>query len=134
MPFRAMLDTNIVSVLMRDARGPLRRRIETFGLGDVCISIITSAELRFGYEKTPSSKAAGNLESIMSGFAILPFEVPADAHYGRVRAELQRLGRPIGPNDLWIAAHALSLGLILVTANIGEFSRVRGLRVENWLD
>jgi tRNA(fMet)-specific endonuclease VapC len=134
MPIRAMLDTNIVSALMRAPNGPAQRRLATFGAEDVCISIIVLAELRFGFEKNPLAKSGRNLDRILGSIQVAPFEPPADEHYARLRAGLQKEGRPIGPNDLWIAAHALSLGLILVTANTREFSRVPGLMVENWLD
>jgi tRNA(fMet)-specific endonuclease VapC len=134
MALRAMLDTNIVSVLMHDPLGPLLRRITRFGHADTCISIVTVAELRFGAAKNPSARAVANLGRVAEAFAVLPFESPADEAYGTIRAQLESIGKPIGPNDLFIAAHALSLGLILVTANIREFSRVPGLAVENWLD
>jgi tRNA(fMet)-specific endonuclease VapC len=129
-----MLDTNIVSVLMRDQHGSVRQRLEVLGPEAACMSIISLGELRFGVEKTPSTKVALNLRRLLSGLQVVAFEASADEHYGRIRAHLAGSGRPIGPNDTWIAAHALSLGLILVTANVREFSRVPGLVVENWLD
>jgi tRNA(fMet)-specific endonuclease VapC len=134
MPVEFMLDTNIVLALMRAPWGPLRRRIETVGESSVCVSIVTTAELHFGAALTPSSKGLANFALIMRGLRVLPIEPPADANYGRIRADLHRRGRLIGPNDMWIAAHALALDLTLVTANTGEFSRVPGLRLENWLD
>jgi tRNA(fMet)-specific endonuclease VapC len=134
MSVEFMLDTNIVSALMRAPWGPLRRRIEAVGGSAVCVSIVTTAELHFGAALTPSSKGLSNFELILRGLRVKPIEPPTDAHYGRIRANLQRRGRLIGPNDLWIAAHALALDLTLVTANTGEFSRVPGLRLENWLD
>jgi tRNA(fMet)-specific endonuclease VapC len=133
MSFSFMLDTNIVSALMRAPWGALRRRIETVGESSVCVSIVTTAELHFGAALTPSSKGLANFALILRGLRVVPIEPPADAHYGRIRADLQRHGRTIGPNDLWIAAHALALDLTLITANTGEFSRVEGLRMENWL-
>ena len=71
---------------------------------------------------------------MLSTIDVLPFDVPADTEYGRIRAELEAAGRPIGPTDLFIAAHASSMGVILVTHNVGEFCRIRGLKVENWLN
>ena len=134
MALRAMLDTNMVSELMRDQCGKVRRRLEDFGPQDACMSIISLGELRFGAEKTKSPKVARNLALVLSGVAVVSFEPPADEHYGRIRAHLTRFGRPIGPNDLWIAAHALALDLTLIPANTREFARVPGLRLENWLD
>ena len=131
---QVMLDANIVSALMRDPLGSLRKRIEARGEGAICISIVVSAELHFGASKNPSARGLANFERILHGLAVVPLASPVDEHYGRLRAHLQRGGRPIGPNDIWIAAHALTLGLILVTANVREFSRVPGLIVENWLD
>ena len=128
-----MLDTNVVSALMRAPWGALRQRIEMVGEGAVCVSIVTTAELHFGAALTPSSKGLANFKLILRGLRVMPIEPPTDAHYGRIRADLHKRGRLIGPNDLWIAAHALALDLTLVTANTGEFSRVEGLRMENWL-
>lgn len=129
-----MLDTNIVSELVRSPRGNLRARLDAFGGNAVCISVMTAAELRYGVLKKGSAKLAHGVEAVLGDIAVLPFDVPADLEYGRLRARLTAAGTPIGPVDFFIAAHALSLGLILVTANVGEFSRVAGLRVENWLD
>lgn len=134
MAFRAMLDTNILSALMREPRGPVRHRLQKFGANDVCMSIISACELRFGAERKKSAKVQKQIELITMAVPIVPFEEPADSWYGRIRASLAATGRPIGPNDLFIAAHALSLGLTLITANTREFSRVPGLSVENWLD
>ena len=92
-----------------------------------------AAELRFGAEKSGSSKLADRIDLILSALEILPVEAPADRHYGEIREQLARQGTPIGPNDLLIAAQALALNLTVVTANVQEFSRVPGLGVENWL-
>jgi len=132
--YRAMLDTNIVSELVRSPRGNLRARLDAFGSEAVCISIISASELRYGVLKKGSSKLAHGVEAVLLDLAILPFAAPADLEYGKLRAALTAAGPPIGPVDFFIAAHALSLGLILVTANVREFSRVPGLAVENWLD
>lgn len=129
-----MLDTNIVSALMGDPYGATRKRLERFGVANACVSIISAAELWYGAERTTSKRIAAEVEAITSLVAVVPFEHPADHEYGKLRAYLQRLGTPIGPNDLFIAAHALSLGAMLVTANTREFFRVPGLVVENWLD
>ncbi len=129
-----MLDTNMISALMRDDVGAIWAKAEAFGLADICTSIFVAAELRFGADRVGSRRIHNEVRDILATIPVIPFESPADEHYGRIRAHLQREGRPIGPNDTWIAAHALSLGLTLVTANVREFSRVPGLAVENWLD
>lgn len=100
---------------------------------NICTSIIVSSELRFGAIKKGSVKLTQHLEAILSAMEVLPYEDPADSHYALLRNHLETEGKPIGPNDMLIAAHALSLNLILVTANMGEFSRVPGLTVENWI-
>lgn len=129
-----MLDTNIVSDLVRNPQGSVTRHIVQVGSEAVCVSIITAAELRYGCARKGSARLLANVEAILGSIQILAFDVPADAEYGAIRAELEAAGRPIGPNDLLIAAHAYALEAVLVTANTGEFSRVRGLQVENWLD
>jgi tRNA(fMet)-specific endonuclease VapC len=132
---KAMLDTNTVSALIRSPNhSPARERLVGFGVDRVCISIISSAEISFGFAKRPSAKLRRSLDLLLQTLPIMPFEAPADAQYGNLRAHLAAIGRPIGPNDLFIAAHALALDLTLITANVGEFSRVPNLRVENWLD
>lgn len=128
-----MLDTNIVSELVRNPRGDVVGHIAAVGADRVCVSIITAAELRYGCAKRGSAKLAAQIEAILGSLQVVAFDVPADAEYGAVRTRLEQAGRPIGPNDLLIAAHAMALGAVLVTANVGEFSRVEGLRVENWL-
>ena len=129
-----MLDTNIVSDLVRNPQGPVTRHIVKVGPEAVCVSIITVAELRYGCARKGSAKLLASVEAILGSIQVLAFDVPADAEYGKIRVELEAAGKPIGPNDLLIAAHAYALGAVLVTANMGEFSRVRGLHVENWLD
>ena len=128
-----MLDTNIVSELARNPHGAVTRRIAEVGPDAICISIITAAELRFRCAKKGSPKLMAQIEAILGSLQELALDVPADAEYGGIRAELEAAGKPIGPNDLFIAAHAYALGAVLVTANTGEFTRVRALRIENWL-
>lgn len=134
MSHLAMLDTNIVSELARSPRGRLLEQIAIVGEDRICISTITAAELRYGIRKKGSVKLERDIGAVLATLDILPFEPPTDAFYGQIRHALTSTGTPIGPVDFFIAAHALSLGLTLVTANIGEFSRVPGLKVENWLD
>jgi tRNA(fMet)-specific endonuclease VapC len=129
-----LLDTNSVSDLMSNPRGPVAREIGRVGEERVCVSIIVSAELIYGSEWKRSKALEHRMSEIMRTMRrILPFEQPADRKYGELRAHLRRAGRMIGPNDLLIAAHALALGAVLVTDNVEEFERVPGLVVENWL-
>ena len=128
-----MLDTNIVSDLVRNPQGKIYDKIVEVGGDAVAISIITAAELRYGCAKKGSAKLLAQVEAILGGIEIVALEVPVDAEYGGIRAELEAAGQPIGPNDLLIAAHCSTLGFTLVTANVSEFSRIRGLTVENWL-
>jgi tRNA(fMet)-specific endonuclease VapC len=130
---QAMLDTNTVSEVMRRPDGPVGIRFKA-SRDKLAISVLVAAELRFGALKKKSDQLVRRVESILSVLPILPLDHPADRHYAQIRHHLEAAGRPIGPNDLLIAAHALALDITLVTANIREFSRVPNLRVENWLD
>lgn len=130
---RHLLDTNIVSDLVRNPQGRIAQRIAEVGEDAVCTSIIVAAELRYGAAKKGSERLTGQLERVLTGLEILPFEEPADAVYGDVRAQLEAAGTPIGGNDLLIAAQALALGHSVVTDNEREFSRVPNLKVVNWL-
>ena len=128
-----LLDTNIVIYVIK------RRPVEVLGVfnenaGRMAISAITLSELFHGAEK--SAKVAQNLavvEEFASLLEVLPYSAKASQHYGAVRAALEKAGRPIGVNDLHIAAHARSEGLTLVTNNLSEFERVPGLLTENWV-
>jgi tRNA(fMet)-specific endonuclease VapC len=130
---RYLLDTNIISDLVRNPQGMAAERIATVGESNICTSIIVAAELRYGCAKSGSKRLLKAVEDLLGEIAVLPFEVPADLDYGRIRSELEAAGRPIGSNDLLIAAHACATGATIVTANEDEFRRVRGLKVENWL-
>ncbi len=130
---RYLLDTNILSHLIRNPSGPVSERLRFILPETACTSIIVSAEIRFGLSKGVSKKLKIQAEKVLDVLDILPLEKPVDEHYGKIRVFLNRAGKPIGGNDLLIAAHALALDLTLVSANIREFSRVPGLRVENWL-
>jgi len=134
MSARFLLDTNILSDLVRHPQGVIAERIASEGEASVCTSIIVAAELRFGALKRDSVRLTRQLETILSAIEVLPLEKPADQHYGKLRAYLERKDQMIGPNDMLIAAHALSIDCAVVTANRGEFFRVPGLKVENWLD
>jgi tRNA(fMet)-specific endonuclease VapC len=133
MTMRFLLDTNIVSDLVRHPRGTISDRIAEVGEEHVCTSIIVAAELHFGATRKNSSRLTAQLEAVLGAIDVLPLEAPVDAVYGAIRARLERTGRPIGANDLLIAAHALTLGHAVVTDNEREFLRIDDLRVENWL-
>lgn len=130
---RYMLDTNIISDLIRNPQGRAAKRIAKVGEDNICTSIIVAAELRYGCAKSGSDRLLRVVEDLLGEIDVLPLEIPADSEYGGIRAELEAAGRPIGGNDLLIAAHAYATGAIIVTANADEFKRVRGLKVENWL-
>ena len=130
---RYLLDTNIVSDLVRHPQGRVAERIRKVGEGRVCTSIIVATELRYGAAKRRSQRLTEQLDAVLDVLEILPFETPADAAYGLIRARLEQSGRPIGGNDLLIAAQALSLDCVIVTDNEAEFARIQGLARENWL-
>ena len=128
-----MLDTNTVSELARNPQGIVAEHIAEVGPDVISVSVIVAAELRFGCAKKGSAKLLAQIEAILDSIPVIALDVPADTKYGGIRAELEAAGKTIGPNDLLIAAHACVLDAVLVTANVGEFERVRGLQVENWL-
>lgn len=132
---RHLLDTNICIELIRGRSSEtLLAKLRRRKIGSVGLSAITLAELQFGVAR--SSDPDRNriaLAEFVAPLPIVPFDDSAASAYGRLRADLQRTGRPIGPMDMLIAAHALSLNVALVTNNTREFRRVPGLRVENWL-
>ena len=128
-----LLDTNILSDLVRRPQGAVADRIAQVGEDAVCTSIIVAAELRYGAAKRQSERLIRQLDLILSRLPILGLDAPMDEAYAAIRTHLERAGTPIGGNDLLIASQARSLGLTVVTANIGEFSRVPDLSVETWL-
>jgi tRNA(fMet)-specific endonuclease VapC len=128
-----MLGTNIISDLIRNPQGRAAKRIAKAGEDNICTSIIVAAELRYGCAKSGSTRLLKAVEDLLGEIDVLPFDVPADGEYGGIRSELEAAGRPIGSNDLLIAAHAYTLDATIVTANTAEFKRIRGLNVENWL-
>lgn len=130
---RYLLDTNIVSDLVRNPQGRIAQKIREVGEHQVCTSIIVASELRYGAAKRQSVRLTTQLQAVLSAIAVLPFESPADAAYGTLRARLERSGRTIGDNDLLIASHALALGCTIVSDIEREFVRIPGLPNENWL-
>jgi tRNA(fMet)-specific endonuclease VapC len=131
---RYLLDTNILSDLVRHPQGRVAVCIAQVGEGSVCTSMIVASELRFGAAKRNAPKLTAQVEAILAAMDVRPFDTPADHEYAKLRLHLEQAGTPIGPNDMLIAAHALAAESILVTANTSEFVRVPGLVVENWLD
>ena len=130
---RYLLDTNIVSDLVRNPQGRVAQHIRKIGEVQVCTSIIVAAELRYGAAKKQSPRLTAQLQAVLGALEMLPLQKPADVTYGELRSRLEKAGRPIGGNDMLIAAQALTLGLTLVTDNEREFARVKDLRRENWL-
>jgi tRNA(fMet)-specific endonuclease VapC len=130
---RFMLDTNIVSDIVRHPQGRVAKRIAEVGETLVCTSIIVAAELRCAAARKGMPRLAEQLESVLRAIIVLPLEAPVDVVYGALRARLEEVGQPIGANDLFVAAHALALRCTLVTDNERDFSRIKALPVENWL-
>ena len=131
---RFLLDTNILSDLIKHPQGSIFEKISQVGEESIFTSILVASELRFGVCKKGSYALKKRVESILSNIDVLAFDEPSDQHYATIRDYLEKNGTPIGPNDMLIAAQALALNSILITANLREFSRVPGLSVENWLD
>lgn len=131
--FRYLLDSSSMSDLIRHPGGRVARRFAVVGEPVVCTSIVVACELRFGAAKKGSSELSSRIDQLLASFNVLPLDREADRHYAEIRTYLSRQGRPIGSNDLLIAAHTLALDLILVTDNVDEFARVPGLSIENWL-
>lgn len=128
-----LLDTNILSDLIRQPDGAVASKIAEAGEEAIATSIIVAGELRYGAQRRGSQRLASKIEELLTLVPVLPLKDDADAHYGRLRAELERRGTPIGANDMLIAAHALAIGATLVTDNARAFERVDGLEIVNWL-
>ena len=131
--FRYLLDTNILSEFIRNPRSLVSKRLAGVGEATVCTSTVVACELRFGAKKKGSSRLEERVDEVLASLEVLPLDKESDRHYAEIRTYLSRKGRPIGSNDLLIAAHTLALDLILVTNNVDEFARVPGLSIENWL-
>lgn len=131
---RYMLDTNICIYLIKHKSPQVFEKLQEHNPDEICISVVTYAELVHGVEK---SKAVERnrlaLTILLSNIEILDFDMKAAEEYGRIRADLEKKGTPIGPLDMMIAGHAKSLGYTVVTNNVGEFKRVEGLQHENWV-
>ena len=133
MTYLYLLDTNIISDLVKHPNGKIAQRIAEVGEICICTSIVVACELRFGSEKNSSLRLKQQVDQILELIAVLPLESPIEFHYAEIRSYLEREGTSIGANDLLIASHGLALDLTVVTANVREFSRVPNLAVENWL-
>jgi tRNA(fMet)-specific endonuclease VapC len=136
MPARYLLDTNILSDLLKKPAGRAAQKISSLPPDErdlLATSIIVAAELRYGVAKSGSSVLADRVDQLLDAIEVLPLEPKADHHYGRIRSQLERAGTVIGGNDLLIAAQVLAIDAILVTDNVREFKRIKGLLFENWL-
>ena len=130
---RYMLDTNIVAYAKNNRPEVVYERMSRFDPEDLCVSVITLAELEYGvFNSSNPERNQLALTLFLANIEVVPFDDDAAVEYGRIRADLKRKGTPIGANDLMIAAHAKSLGVTLVTNNTGEFERVEGLMLEDW--
>ncbi len=128
-----ILDTKVLSELIRNPRGAIVQRLAEEPADTVCTSIVVASELRFGARKKGSAVLIQRVEQLLAAVAVLPLDEPADEHHADIRTVLEREGTPIGSNDLLIAAHARSRELTVVTNNLREFQRVPRLKVEDWL-
>jgi tRNA(fMet)-specific endonuclease VapC len=130
-----MLDTDISSYIIKRSHNDVLTRLQQVPVGDVCISVITNCELLYGVELSPRrSQDQTALDAYLRHVEVLQYLDEAALHYAQIRAALKSSGKMIGVNDLFIAAHARSLGLTLVTNNTREFGRVQGLQLENWTE
>jgi tRNA(fMet)-specific endonuclease VapC len=135
MSARFMLDTNICIYLRRNRPPEVTARFQQMSPGDAVISVITYGELLYGAQHSRQrTKALETLERLVSFLPVLPLPAEASQAYGEIRADLTARGEMIGGNDLWIAAHSKSAGLTLVSNNEREFKRVRGLKLQNWIN
>jgi tRNA(fMet)-specific endonuclease VapC len=133
MTMRFLLDTNALSHLIRDPRGPVAQRLAAVGDAEIFTSVVVAGELRFGARKKGSAVLADRVDQLLASIAVAPLEAGVDRHYADIRHALESSGQLIGANDLFIAAHALEQDATLVTDNVAEFQRVPGLRIENWV-
>jgi tRNA(fMet)-specific endonuclease VapC len=130
---RYMLDTDICSYVMKRSHDALLRRLQKVPVSEVCVSVVTKSELLYGVEVSPRRQQdEAALNAFLNYVEVLDFPDNASSHYAQIRAQLKKSGKMIGANDLFIAAHARSLGLTLVTHNTQEFRRVHRLAIEDW--
>ena len=130
---RYLLDTNVCVDYLNGRYPAVVARVQSSAPDDLCLSSVVVGELRYGADRSSRPKTNhSRIDSLVAEIECLDFDLRAATLYGRVRSGLEKVGRPIGPNDMLIAAHALSRRLVLVTDNVDEFRRVKGLKVENW--
>ena len=130
---RYMLDTDTCSYIMKRSHPLVLKRLQSVPVSDVCMSVVTKAELLYGVEVSPRrAQDAAALAAFLPYVEALDLTDNAAIHYAKIRADLKKRGEMIGANDLFIAAHARAMGLMLVTNNLAEFERVHGLSLENW--
>ncbi len=135
MRLRYLLDTNICIYIAKNRPDAVLNRFKQLSVGEVAMSVITHGELCYGACKSRHREEAYKaLAELATMIPVVPVSSQAGERYGEIRSELENSGRLIGNNDLWIAAHALVLGVALVTNNAREFARVPGLQVENWVE
>lgn len=134
MTLRFLLDTNILSDAIRNPRGAAVKMMRNVRLSSLCTSSIVSSEMRYGALKNGSQRLLQDVEGLLGWIAVMDYDEESSRAYAEIRTSLERAGKVIGLTDLHIAAHARALGLTLVTDNIREFSRVEGLKIENWLE
>lgn len=130
---RYLLDTNILSALIRSPRGPVTEQIRRVGEARVYTSVIVEAELRYGAARKGSERLSRQVEAVLGSVPIEPWREPFGRIYAELRLGLERAGTPIGANDLLIGAQALADGSVLVTDNTREFERLTDLTIENWV-
>ena len=129
---RYLLDTNILSDLIRNPHGAVRARIVAVGEDTICTSAVVAAELRYGARLKGSASLTERIEELIARVRVQAWPVDASTSYATIRVALERAGTPIGANDLLIAAHALAIGAVMVTANQREFERIPDLAIEDW--
>ena len=133
MTLKYLLDTDVFSLMVKGQDAAINTRLQSLTKGEAVLSVITAGEFYYGVAHAPVSALRDQrAQRLLDFFGLLPLDGEVATRYGTVRAELRRAGTPIGPNDLWLAAQALALGLVMVTRNAREFKRVRGLKVETW--
>lgn len=133
MPRLFLLDTNILSHLVRQPQGPVAEHIAEVGEANVLTSVVVACELRYGAAKRGSRRLTRQVEAVLGALTIRPLESDIERVYASIRVTLEKRGTPIGAHDMLIAAHARALDAVCVTDNVAEFKRVPGLKVENWL-
>lgn len=133
MKLKYLLDTDVFSLMVKGQDSAINTRLQSLAKGEAVLSVITAGEFYYGVAHAPVSALRDQrAQRLLDFFGLLPLDAEVATRYGTVRADLRRAGTPIGPNDLWLAAQALALGLVMVTRNSREFKRVRGLKVETW--